>query len=150
MQISLSASSPIQARVSQFLKKSADRLNSSVLSVLAIRAADDPFNKVKKMVQDLIVRLQQEANQEAEHNGWCIAELATNKQTRDEKTVLVESLHATIDGNNANIAKLTEEISALIKQVAEIDAAVLAATEIRAEEKKTNEETIFEIGRAHV
>lgn len=144
VQISLSASSPIQARVSQFLKKSADRLNSSVLSVLAIRAADDPFNKVKKMVQDLIVRLQQEANQEAEHNGWCNTELATNKQTRDEKTVLVESLHATIDGNNANIAKLTEEISALIKQVAEIDAAVLAATEIRAEEKKTNEETIFD------
>lgn len=142
VQISLSTSSPVQARVSQFLEKKAARLHSTVLSALALRAADDPFNKVKKMIQDLIVRLQQEANQEAEHKGWCDTELSTNKQTREEKTSSVENLHATIDSLKATIAKLSEDVSTLNKQVSEIDAAVQEATSQRADEKKTNEETI--------
>merc|ERR1719301_329981 len=33
------------------------------------------------MIKDLIVRLMEEANQEAEHKGWCDTELSTNEQT---------------------------------------------------------------------
>jgi len=35
----------------------ARNLNSRVLSALAVRAAEDPFTKVKKMIKDLIVKL---------------------------------------------------------------------------------------------
>ena len=35
-----------------------------------------------------------EANEEAEHKGWCETELSTNEQTRIEKTSAAESLHA--------------------------------------------------------
>ena len=38
------------------------------------------------MIKDLIVRLMEEANEEAEHKGWCDTELSTNEQTRKEKT----------------------------------------------------------------
>ena len=41
--------------------------------------------------------LMEEANEEAEHKGWCDTELPTNEQTRKEKTNVVESLHAEID-----------------------------------------------------
>merc|ERR1719421_2829901 len=78
--------SPTQQRVAQYLQDQARQLNSRVLSALAVRVADDPFKKVKKMIKDLIVRLMEEANEEAEHKGWCDTELSTNEQTRKEKT----------------------------------------------------------------
>merc|ERR1719157_217208 len=136
------ARSPTQARVAQYLQDQARQLNSRVLSALAVRVADDPFKKVKKMIKDLIVRLMEEANEEAEHKGWCDTELSTNEQTRKEKTEAVERLHAEIDELESSIAALTEQIAELTKAVAELDAAMAKATEIRAAEKAKNTETI--------
>merc|ERR1712187_774590 len=104
---------PLQVRAGHFLQDQARSLNSRVLSALAVRTAEDPFAKVKKMIKDLIVRLMEEANEEATHKGWCDTELSTNEQTRKEKTEAVEMLHAEIDELDASIAKLTEDISEL-------------------------------------
>merc|ERR1719410_3221258 len=132
----------VQAQVALFLQSKAKELDSRVLSALAGRVAADPFRKVKKMIKDLITRLMEEANEEAEHKGWCDTELSTNEQTRKEKTAAVETLHAEIDQLEASIAKLTEDITDLTKAVAELDAAMAKATTIRTEEKATNEVTI--------
>merc|ERR1719191_1947197 len=94
------------------------------------------------MIKDLIVRLMEEANEEAEHKGWCDTELSTNEQTRKEKTEAVETLHAEIDELQASIAELTEDISDLTKAVAELDKAMAESTKMRQEEKATNEVTI--------
>merc|ERR1711879_451874 len=117
-------------------------LNSRVLSAIASRVSEDPFRKVKKMIKDLITRLMEEANEEAEHKGWCDTELSTNEQTRKEKTEAVETLHAEIDQLEASIAKLTEDITELTKAVAELDAAMAKATKLRQEEKAKNTQTI--------
>jgi len=136
------ATNPNQLRVASYLKEQASRINSRVLSALSMRVAEDPFKKVKKMIKDLIVKLMEEANEEAEHKGWCDTELSTNEQTRKEKTEAVETLHAEIDELEASIAKLTEEITDLTKAVAELDAAVATATSVREEEKAKNTVTI--------
>merc|ERR1712028_261071 len=141
-QLRADLSTQAQNRVAVYLKGRATQLNSRVLSTLAARVSDDPFNKVKKMIKDLIVRLMEEAIEEAEHKGWCDTELSTNEQTRKEKTEAVERLHAEIDELQASIAKLTEEISELTKAIAELDAAMAKATTIRQDEKATNTETI--------
>merc|ERR1719429_921827 len=94
------------------------------------------------MIKDLIVRLMEEANEEAEHKGWCDTELSTNEQTRAEKTEAVETLHAEIDQLEASIAKLTEEISDLTKAVADLDTAMAKATKLRQEEKAENAQTV--------
>jgi cell division septum initiation protein DivIVA len=131
-----------KAKVVSFLRKRSKQLNSRILSTLAANAADDPFMKVKKMIKELIVRLMEEANEEAEHKGWCDTELSTNEQTRKEKTEAVETLHAEIDELEASLAKLTEQIAELTKAVAELDEAMAKATKLRAEEKAKNTETI--------
>jgi len=141
-QLRASALSPAQQKTAFYLQQQAKHLNSRVLSALAIRVTEDPFGKVKKMIKDLIVRLMEEANEEAEHKGWCDTELSTNEQTRKEKTESVEMLHAEIDELKSSIAQLGEDISELSKSVAEMDQAMATATKQRQSEKAENEETI--------
>ena len=64
---------------------------------------------MKQTINDLIVRLMEEAASEADAKGWCDAELSTNEQTRKEKTDAVETLHAVVDQLGASIAKLANE-----------------------------------------
>ena len=87
------------------------------------------------MIKDLIVRLMEEANEEAEHKGWCDTELAANEKTRSQKTQAVETLHAEIDELTATIAKLGQDLTELSEAVAALDKAVAEATKIRADEK---------------
>jgi septal ring factor EnvC (AmiA/AmiB activator) len=109
---------------------------------MASRANSDPFGKVKKMIKDLVVRLMEEANEEAEHKGWCDKELTSNQQTREEKTTEVETLRAEIDEHEASIAKLTEDIGNLSEEVSQITAAMAEATKLREEEKADNRQTM--------
>merc|ERR1719460_3507159 len=69
------ATKPVQSNVAAFLKDAANRLDSRVLSMVAMHVQSDPFEKVKKMIKDLIVRLMEESTEEAEHKGWCDTEL---------------------------------------------------------------------------
>merc|ERR1740133_206977 len=131
-----------QARVVQYLQRRSKELNSRVLGMLAVRASEDPFAKVKKMIKDLIVKLLEEANEEATHKGWCDTELGTNEQTRKEKTESVETLHAEIDELQASLAMISEQITELTQAVADLDAAVAKATGTRETEKDKNTETI--------
>merc|ERR1719335_1028293 len=120
----------------------AQRTESRILSLLAVKVSEDPFKKVTKMIKDMIFKLMEEANEEAEHHGFCQTELATNKQTRDARTEDIESLKAEIEGLTAAIAKLGVEISDLSAAVTELDAAVAKATEDRTAEKAKNQATI--------
>merc|ERR550514_1120673 len=141
---------PAQLRVAAFLKDEALRLKSRVISILAVHASEDPMKKVKKMIKDLVVKLMEEANEEAEHKGWCDTEMSTNEQTRKEKTDGVELLTASIDELTASISKLSKEIVGLSKAVAELDAAMAKATSIREDEKAKNSATIKDAQDAQV
>jgi len=131
-----------QQQAAAYLQVKGQELRSKVLSALSVHVASDPFSKVKKLIKDLLVRLMEEANEEAEHKGWCDTELSTNEQTRKEKTQAVELLHAELDELEASVAKLSEEIAELSSAVAELARAMAEATALRAEEKGNNEVTI--------
>merc|ERR1719265_2511728 len=91
---------------------------------------------------DLIVKLMEEANAEADQHAYCQTELATNKQTREIKSQEVEELSAELDSQNALLEKLTTEITKLSDEVAEIKSQQNEATQNRQAEKKTNQATI--------
>merc|ERR1719393_624853 len=141
-QLRSSSVSPAQQRVAEYLRERAQSISSRVLSALAERVSSDPFKKVRKMIRDLITKLQEEAAEEADHKAWCDTELAANEQTRKEKTDQVEMLHAEIDELTAEITKLAQDITDLTHAIAEIDAAVKKATALREAEKAKNTETI--------
>lgn len=134
--------SPVQQAVASFLADKARKTNSRVLSFISTKVQEDPFKKVTKMIKDMIVHLTEEATADAEHEGFCDTELATNKQTRESKTDTAASLKAEIEKLNADIAKLAMEISELGAAIASIDEAVTKATELRTAEKEKNQETI--------
>merc|ERR1719460_2486165 len=83
-----------------------------------------------------------EANDEADHKGFCDKELATNKATRDEKSAEVTQLTAEIDELTSKNAKLTQDIADLNTAVAELDASVKEASEARSREKAANTATL--------
>jgi len=138
VQLRSSSASPAQERVAKYLKEQGLRLNSRVLSTIAMRMTVDPFKKVKKMVKDLIVKLMEQANEEADHKGWCDMELGTNANTREEKTTSVETLTAEIDELQASVAKLAEDIAGLADEIKLLDEDVAKATEIRTAENAKN------------
>merc|ERR1719456_716107 len=107
-----------------------------------MRVAYDPFKSVKKMIKELVVKLMEEANEEAEHKGWCDTELSTNEQTRKEKTSGVETLTAEADELEATVGQLSSQIQELTEEIAGLDKAIAEATDLRAKERAKNLETI--------
>merc|ERR1719217_1147886 len=134
--------SPVQRAVATFLKDRAQRTNSRILSLIATKVSEDPFKKVSKMIKDMIIKLTEEATEEAEHKGFCDTELTTNKQTRDFKTEQSNELNAEIEKLTADIAQYASEIADLAAAIEELDKAVAEATETRTAEKEKNMATI--------
>jgi len=132
----------LKEKVIALLLQQSHESKSDLLAMVANRVDADPFIKVKKMIKDLIVKLTEEANSEADHKGFCDSELATNKATRDDKTSEITELTANIDENTAKNAKLAQGIADISDAIAESDAAVKAASEARAKEKAANTATL--------
>jgi len=134
--------SPSQEQAALFLKDQSEKIGSRVLSAIATHVEEDPFTKVKKMIQELILKLQAQAAEEASHKAWCDDELASNKKTRSSKSAAVETLQASIEGLESSIAKLKKDIASLSKQLSDLQAEMATASEMRTKEKETNEDTI--------
>jgi hypothetical protein len=139
----LRSSTPVNLqRVASLLAERARMLRSPTLAMIAQKAQSDPFDKVKKLIKDLIVRLMEEAAGEADHKGFCDTELATNKATRTFKAEAVEELTAEVEKQTAISAKLTSEIADLSEEVSDLDKAMAKASSERQEEKAKNADTV--------
>eukprot|EP00441_Pelagodinium_beii_P022526 CAMPEP_0197655554 /NCGR_PEP_ID=MMETSP1338-20131121/39517_1 /TAXON_ID=43686 ORGANISM="Pelagodinium beii, Strain RCC1491" /NCGR_SAMPLE_ID=MMETSP1338 /ASSEMBLY_ACC=CAM_ASM_000754 /LENGTH=668 /DNA_ID=CAMNT_0043231217 /DNA_START=53 /DNA_END=2059 /DNA_ORIENTATION=- len=138
----LRSQKPGQEEVSRFLQQQAKKLNSRVLSAAAIRAAEDPMEKVRVMIEGLITKLNDQATAEATKKGWCDTELATNKATREDKTDTVDTLQAEIDELTADITKLGHDVVTLSSELSELNTAMKEATELRQKEKYKNANTV--------
>lgn len=102
------------------------------------------FDKVTKMIEELVVKLMEEANAEAEEKGWCDTEMSSNKMIREDKSESVEGLRAKIECQSSSLDKLIGESETLSGQVADLQAAVKEKSALRAEESAANAVTIKE------
>merc|ERR1719282_1035011 len=148
VQVSTTQEELHQAQVAEYLQYRGKQLNSDVLAALADRVAQDPFVKIRKMIEDMIMKLLEQANQEATQKGYCDTELKTNEKTRTEKSELVDSLKAQIDELTSSIAKGKEKIAELAGELDQINAAIMEQTDLREQEKEKNDKTVADAQEA--
>lgn len=127
-----------QDQVARFLQQKATQLD----------VAADPLAKVKTMIEQLVVKLNEQGKAEATKQAWCETELSTTKQTQDAKSDGVESLTAEMDQLKASIAKLGDETTTLATELSELEAAMTKAADLRTKEKEKNAVTIKEAKEA--
>merc|ERR1719261_1768811 len=135
-------------RVQVFLQEKAAKTSSKYLLRAAALSRDGPFDKVVGMIRAMIVKLTEEAGEEAEHKAWCDGELHENKNTRDAKTAEVNALTAQSDKLNAELKRLADEMETLSQQIAELDQAMNEATAQRNKEHNENEEAVADAKEA--
>ena len=69
------------------------------------------------MISSFTTHLKEETSEEIEHKVWCVTELTTNTQPREEKTAIVEKLHTTVDELEASMENLAMKVAKLFAQV---------------------------------
>lgn len=126
------------------LRTEGARIKSTLLTSLASQIQADPFAKIKKLIQELIEKLLQEAADEANQKGWCDKAQADAKQKRDYSSESIAELNAQMAELEALRNKLTEEIEILQKEIAELEEAQETATKLRKQEHAENEATVME------
>jgi len=118
----------------QVIEQLGRKFKSTALVSLAYSAAADPFGKVRDMIEDMIAKLQHEAAEEATQKAFCDEETGKSEKSKAEKMGKLEKTNARVEQAEAGIAKLSDQITTLSTELAEIDSAVKAATTLRQQE----------------
>jgi len=134
----------IRSRLVEIFKDAAKKWKSPVLSTLATKVAEDPFIKIKGMIQDMIEKLLEEEADEANRKGYCDTEISKTVKDRDYRLADIEGLHASLEDLNARKEKLTLDKEELDEAIKTLTSDLNNQTKARAEEKAENEETVDE------
>jgi hypothetical protein len=126
------------------LRTAGQKLKSPVLVTLASKVSEDPFEKIKGMIQEMIEKLLQEEADEATQKGYCNTELSKTVKDRDYRLRDVEELHTQLESDNARREKLAAEMATLTTELATLRTDLSEQTTARAEEKHENEVTVRE------
>merc|ERR1719400_2266281 len=105
------------------IKRLAHDYHSSALAQLASRVGaimqysgqegDDPFVKVKGLIQSMIDQLTAEAEAEATEKAYCDEQLAKTKARKDELDEDIAKLTVKIDQATSRSAELAEQVRVL-------------------------------------
>jgi hypothetical protein len=133
-----------KAKAMQLLADRAETLKSAALSTLLLKLRDtpSPMAKVKQMIDDLIKRLEAEAEAEASQKSWCDEEMKAATDMRDAAQVKIESLGALKTEKHALIDSISEEILTLSQQISDLQKALKEETELRDQDSAANNVTL--------
>jgi hypothetical protein len=133
------------AEIVNLLKKLARQQHSSALAQLASRIAavvrygatsgEDPFQKVKSLIKDMIVKLEGEAQSEATEKSYCDEEMAKSKAKKEELDYTISKLTAKIDKAAAHSASLKDEVKTLQAELAKLSKSQSEMDKMRSEER---------------
>jgi len=81
---------------------------------------DDPFAKVKGLIQDMVDRLQKEAQEEASQKAFCDKEMGESNAKREKHQQTVDKLSTRIEKAQATKDKLKEQVATLQAELASL------------------------------
>jgi chromosome segregation ATPase len=122
-------------RVTTILRNLAQEGHIYALSQLASEAAQDPFAKVKGLIESMIDRLMREAAEESDQKMFCDTEMAKSRGKQKDLAARADMHSVRIEKTEAGKAKLKEAISTLTTEISEIDAGMKEATDLRMQQK---------------
>lgn len=129
--------------VAEMLSNKAESLHSAVLASMATQVADNPrFKKITQLIEDMILKLQKEADEEETHNGFCVKQTKLAEDKRDMKAASIAKLNGALAKSEAKRDKLTENIEKLEAEIADLEESLAKQTKIRGEEKAENASVI--------
>jgi len=134
--------SEVRSKLVSKIQKLGKKFHSFGLMQLASVAQSDPFVKIRGLIEDMIAKLLKEAEEEATQKAFCDAEMGKSKKSQADKTATIDKLQTRIDGAEATIAQLTDDVKTLESEVAAIDSAQAEATSIRTKESADNNAAI--------
>eukprot|EP00929_Paragymnodinium_shiwhaense_P122660 TRINITY_DN9560_c0_g1_i1.p1 TRINITY_DN9560_c0_g1~~TRINITY_DN9560_c0_g1_i1.p1 ORF type:complete len:758 (-),score=316.31 TRINITY_DN9560_c0_g1_i1:101-2374(-) len=124
------------------LRKQGANLKSTLLTSLVSHAMEDPFAKVKTLIEELITRLQSESAAEAEQKAWCDKSTSEAKTKRDAAAESIAELNGQMAEQEAVRDKLQTEVDVLKKEIDDLKSKQAEATSLRETEKSENEATV--------
>lgn len=106
-------------------------------------SGEDPFAKVKKMISDMLTRLEEDAAQEASHKAYCDKEMGETQTKMDELKHDIDKYTTQIDKAKAESARLKDEVATLQGQIAKI-----MKTQAEADKVRQDEHTAYTLSKA--
>merc|ERR1719455_59361 len=98
---------------------------------LALMGKKVSFDKVIKMMDDMVVLLKEEQKDDKAQKEWCETEFETSELKEVDLNHKIEGLTASIEEMTEGIKTLTDEIKALEDGIVALDKSVAEATETR-------------------
>merc|ERR1719163_1546115 len=134
----------LRKKALQLLADRATALKSRTLStlLLKLRDAPTPFQKVRQMIEDLIARLEAEAQAEQDQKTWCDENMKNTQDERDAAQNKIDGYNALHMEKNTLADQLTEQMLLLSQDIADLNKALNDETQLRGKEKESNEKVI--------
>jgi DNA repair exonuclease SbcCD ATPase subunit len=111
-------------------------------AALAVTVELDGFEKAIAAIDKMVVDLMKQQAEEVQHKDWCQEELQNNAQETQANEDKKASLQASISDLKKTIEKLTKEIEANKKAIAEMQVEMKRASEVREAENADFQETV--------
>jgi len=134
-----------QFEVTRLVRDLARKQKSPQLAQLAVRMTsairassklgEDVFAKIKALIQDMVEKLENEAEEDSTKKAWCDKELAESHEKKDEKKNEIEKMSTQIDKMSARSSQLQEETAALQQALSQLATSQAMMDKLRAEEK---------------
>merc|ERR1719265_1117060 len=125
--------------VVDMLMKEGNKLKSTFLIGMANRAKEDPFAKIKQLMQSTIEQLLAEAAADANSKGYCDKVLEEAKQKRDYAVEKITAYNANMAKLEASRDKRIDEIGVLGNEIRTLQMDADEATALRNDEQAENQ-----------